>query len=601
MHRISAPSGTFTAWGGLLLAGLLPVLGCQVAAPPAPALVPSDEVTLHVVLTADFHGHLTAQTLSLPGERTVELGGSALFGGYVANLRRASPGRVLLLDAGDDFAGSLEADTFQGRPVVQLFRLLGYDAAALGNHEFDFGPGRLTELLQEASHPVLAANVLDALRDEPATKLGIRPTLLLERGGVLVGIVGLASTETPMTTLPRYTEGLRFVALAPVLSARAAELRQAGAQVVIGLLHDGGDCRGAGELDDLTGCEADSPIFQLARELPAGSVDLLAGGHTHGTVARRVAGIPVVVPGALGRSFGRVDLVLSRRQGRVLPEKTVVHPLQSICSSFLAGTRECDPRSGSRAPGAAATGEELAARPLVPAQYASAPVLPDPAIQAALKPVLEQVSELQRRPLGVVAASSLTKAYLGESELGNLIADSLLWAVPEAQVAIHNSGGIRAEVAPGPITFGEVYAVMPFDNRVTLVTMTGAQLRELLDVGFSGRHGVAQIAGLRVVVDPRRARPVVSLAFADGRPVEPEARVGVVTNDYLAGGGSGTAAFFASLPPGAVEVREQRLREAIAGYLEDLGRQGLVVDDPARPLLDPAHPRATLLAPYPER
>jgi len=552
-------------------------LGGCAGPPPEQAAAAPDEVAISVLLTTDFHGHLAAAESSLPDGRILRRGGSALLGSYVANLRRAQPDGVLLLDAGDTLTGSLEANRSRGEPVLRAYELLGYAAMALGNHDLDLGQEVLRERIQQASFPVLAANVRDDAGQLPAW---LRSGVLIERKGLRIGILGLATPETPSTTMVSNTKGLRFEDPVPAATAEARRLRAAGAQLVIALLHDGGACSGAGAVDDLEGCDLAAPVFRLARSLPAGLVDLVAGGHTHSYVAKLVDGRPVVVAGSQGQVFGRVDFVVSRAKG-VISAKTKLHPLQSVCEQVFEGTGECDPR---RAQGA-----------LVPATYAGAPVLPDPAVSKALAPVLAATEALRARPLGLRALRPVTRDYGGESPLGNLICDALLAAEPEAQVALMNSGGIRADLPAGPLTFGLLHAVMPFGNHLARFELSGAELRELLAANLRGGHGRLQVGGLQVsAANATPGAGDLRLQLRDGRVVADGDRVAVVANDYLALGGGGFGALAPRLQERGLDIRPTLVLDAVVAYLEEMGRQGRDLNDEGSPLADPARPRIAL-------
>lgn len=563
------------AWMGVVALALV-ATGCR-GERPGGATPLDDEVTLHFVVTTDVHGHLRPEVHTLPDGSTVAQGGAALLGGYIGNLRRRRPGRVVLLDVGDSLSGTLEANHFAGRPVLQAYSLLGYDALALGNHEFDLGRAVLEQRAAESSFPILAANVeRTGAEGGPFAPPGVGATHMLERDGVRVGIVGLATEETASTTMASHVAGLRFVDPVPVARARVTELRERGAQVVVVMLHDGASCKGDGPAEGLEGCDPEHPLFRLAQALEPGSVDLLLGGHTHSRVVRRVGGLPVVVAGYHGRWFGRVDLTVSRRTGRVLPERTELFPLQPVCDRAYAEGGGCDPKQ--RDGGA-----------LAPASYEGAPVAPDGAVQTALQPVLAAVAKVKARPLGAVAANELGRAYRAESELGNLICDALLATTPEASVAIYNSGGIRATVDAGPITYGDLHAVLPFGNRVTLTELTGAQLTRLLAANLQSSHGALQVGGLFVAAGAPDAAPVLTLP--GGGPVVASARYTVVTNDYLAGGGSAFAALVRDGEAPQRRVLERSVLDAVSKYLGDLGRQGREVDSPDQPLIDPRRPR----------
>ena len=194
--------------------------GSQPTAPKQPGIEPKEGggKTLTLVATTDLHGHIEA----LP-----------LLSSYVQRLRnlRSQDGGVLLLDAGDYLQGTLDSNQEEGRVVVQAYRALGYDAVALGNHEFDFGPagdaspspgvdlfGALRARIREAGHPVLSANLIDArTRRRPAWR-GLGDSVLVEVAGIQVGLVGGLTEETPKIVMPAYFEGLDVAPLAPRLN-----------------------------------------------------------------------------------------------------------------------------------------------------------------------------------------------------------------------------------------------------------------------------------------------------------------------------------------------------------------------------------------------
>jgi len=567
--------GRRVARAGALTLALI-ALGCS-SGTVGGGVAAEDEVTLHFVVTTDVHGHLRAKVHALPEGGELREGGAALLGGYVANLRRKRPGRVVLLDVGDTLTGTLEANHFGGSPVVRAYGLLGYDAMALGNHEFDLGRAVLEQRAAEASFPILAANVMRAGVDSGRwSPPGLEATRIVERDGIRVGLLGLATEETKSTTMASHVSGLRFVDPLPVAQAKAAELREAGAQVVVALLHDGASCKRGGPPEDLSRCDLTQPLFRLAKGLEPGSVDLLLGGHTHSHVVRRVGDLPVVVAGYHGRWFGRVDLTVSRSKGRVLPKRTVLHPLQPVCERVYEPGGGCDPR-------------RAAGKRLVAATYEGAPVRPDGALRAQLEPVFAAVAAVKARPLGAVAASELTRAYRAESELGNLICDALLKATPEAQVALFNAGGIRANVDAGPITFGDLHAVLPFGNRVSVVQLSGAQLLRVIVANLKSSHGALQVGGMVVSAGAPGSEPVLTLA--DGTQTKPDGRYAVVTNDYLASGGSAFGALIRAGVNLDSHDKQRTVLDVVAAYLAAQGAQGQQIDSPDAPLLDPQRPR----------
>src|SRR5215467_12233581 len=293
---------------------------------------------LSVVGTNDLHGGV----LEADGR-----GGLALLDGYLHNLRGARArdgGAVVLLDAGDLFQGTLESNLNEGEVVIAAYNAIGYDAAAIGNHEFDFGPsgpsvfpqgpeddprGALRARASQAHFPFLAANIIDKNTGRPVSWDHVKPSTMLNVNGVKIGVVGLATTETLGATLSANTGDLAIAPLAPALEAEARRLREAGATIVIATAHAGGRCTKFDNPADVSSCEPNAEIFGVARALPSGLVDGIVAGHRHEGIAHEVAGIPIISAFSNGRAFGRVDLTVDRTSGRVIAKR--LFPPHDIC------------------------------------------------------------------------------------------------------------------------------------------------------------------------------------------------------------------------------------------------------------------------------
>ena len=250
----------------------------------------SVSVTLSIVGTTDLHGNVFGSD----GH-----GGLELLGGYLDNLhaaRAADGGAVVLIDAGDTYQAGIESDLSEGAIVVDAYNALGYTAAVIGNHEFDFGPvddagahqmlgtdsrGALQARAAQAKFPYLAANLIDETTGEPVHWPNVRPSALLDIAGVKVGIVGIMTIDALRATLATNVHGLRVAPLAPAVATEAAKLRAAGATLVIVGAHAGGACAEFTNPTDLSSCDDEAEIFRLARSLPRGLVDVIAAGHTH--------------------------------------------------------------------------------------------------------------------------------------------------------------------------------------------------------------------------------------------------------------------------------------------------------------------------------
>src|SRR5262249_58637060 len=240
--------------------------------------------------TSDLHG------AAFPRDG---IGGLPLLSGYVNDLRAARAtdhGAVLLVDSGDTFQGGVESNLSEGALVVAAYGAMGYTAEAIRNHDFDFGAldspaarqlpgdarGALKARAAEAHYPFLAANLIDETTGRPVAWPNVRPSVVVEAAGVKVGIMGVMTIDALRSTLAANVRGLRVAPLAPAIAAEAAALRAGGADVVIVAAHAGGRCDRLDRADDLTSCDADSEIFEVARRLPHALVDVIAAGHTHG-------------------------------------------------------------------------------------------------------------------------------------------------------------------------------------------------------------------------------------------------------------------------------------------------------------------------------
>ena len=534
---------------------------------PTPSAEPAQLVLSFLGLN-DLHGRLRA----LPA-----------FGGYANNLRRVRAqdgGAVVLVDAGDMFQGTLESNLNEGAAVIAAYRSLGVAVAALGNHEFDFGAvgetssgdpqGAIRARISEAAFPILSANlVVRGSHDLPAWDK-LRRSVILPIDGVRVGFVGLLTRETPSIVMSAWFAGLDVDPLAPALVKEAHNLREQGAEVVIAVAHAGADCKDFTVPTELGSCSRDAEIFDVARALPAGSVDAIFAGHTHAGVAQVVNGVPIVEAYSRARAFSRVDLHLDRATHRVL--ETKLFPPHDLCP-MLAEGGDC---------------------PLV--DYEGQPTTLDLAVAQAIAPALAQAEQRREAPLGCTVSEAMSCEHGSESALGNLFADLLREAVPGADVAILNGGSLRADLPAGELSYGELFEAMPFDNLVARIQLTGAELKRAILAHLAhDAHGLISISGLHIDARCGRKGPELKLLRANGREVSDRETLLLATSDYLATGGDGLLAPL-KLAPARIQIDTSgTFRDALARSLKR--HPQLSPRDPA--IFDPAHPRLALSSPRP--
>ncbi|HXM75536.1 MAG TPA: metallophosphatase, partial [Thermoanaerobaculia bacterium] len=291
------------SWLPLLLA-----IGCagsparQQAPQPGPGFPTGQGRTLTVVGINDTHGALLSAPAPkwLWAETRAEVGGAEWFAGYLHAIRaesRENGGAVIVLDGGDAFQGTMISNHFGGRSVTDVYNAVGVAAAALGNHEFDFGLPVLKERIAQAKYPLLAANVfVKGTRQRPDW---LPASALLDAGGVKVGIIGLATRETPLATNPEFVADLDFVEGGPEAAREADALRARGATVVL-------ICAHAGPFPP------ENEIQRIA-EAVRGKVDAIVSGHHHVSIGPPplvVAGIPIVQSGSKLQSFSVIELSL---------------------------------------------------------------------------------------------------------------------------------------------------------------------------------------------------------------------------------------------------------------------------------------------------
>jgi 2',3'-cyclic-nucleotide 2'-phosphodiesterase (5'-nucleotidase family) len=468
---------------------------------PNPTPLPSPSArTLRIISTNDFHGAFESRADSAGIRR----GGAAHVAAVIARARAECATRTncesVLLDGGDMFQGSAPSNRTFGATVVELYNRLRYTAAALGNHEWDWGRDSLRARMREARFPILAANVRFADgRDVP----WIPDDTLLTVGPLKVGVIGITTIETPRVTMAINVADLRFPEPAPIVNERARALRARGADAVVVVAHSGAFCRGS------TGTPScDGEIVALARGITE-RVDAIVSGHTHSIVETRVNGIPIVQARSHGRAVGIIDVPLGGG------EPTVA--IQSVTADS-SGT--------------------------------------DLAIDSLVRRVVAAVAAEMARPI-VQVAEPLRRSGR-EYALGQLIADAQR-AAGKADVAVMNNGGIRADLPAGQATYGSLFEIQPFANSLYRVTVRGRDLRAYIEklVERESSPGV-HVSGISVVYAP--AKPagarVVSVTMANGQPLRDDGTYTLVMSNFMLGGGDGLGLGTAAIKTEPLEISD---------------------------------------------
>ena len=525
----------------------------------------SDLIVLSVIGTNDVHGEL------LP---TRNKGGLTTFSGYVAALRSAREedgGAVLLIDAGDMWQGTLESNVTEGATVVEAYNELAYTAAAIGNHEFDFGPvgelavpenatddprGALRQRATEAQFPILAANVIDTLTNEVVDWDNVMPSILIEAAGIKVGIVGVVTAQALQTTIAANTVGLEIESLSAAIIRESTELRAIGADIVIVTAHAGSRCTEFHDPLDLSTCNHNEEIFLVAKALPAGLVDLIVAGHSHGGIAHIVNGIAITSAFAKTYAFSRVDFSIDRGTNKVL--RRDVYPPQVNCPAFDVSTGDC-----------VWVSTETTATTI--ARYEGRTVEPLASIVEIANRARAYVANIKQEKLGVTLETPITLDGNPESSLANLMLDAQLASI-DADIAMYNvSGGIRADLPAGELTYGSVFKILPFDNRVVILDVSGREMRKIIAEQVKVGRRRAGFSGMQVFVDCQDDMMTIEMVLNNGHAIDDDDRVRIATNDFLATGGD--AIFTPAMPADGFDYDDdpRSVRGVVANWLRAHG------------------------------
>jgi 5'-nucleotidase len=414
---------------------------------------------------------------------------------------------VIVLDAGDQFQGSLFYTTYKGKDAVEFMNRIGFDAMAVGNHEFDDGPAVLAAFIDEAQFPVLSGNT----RVDPAETVlhgKIEEWTILDLGGEKVGILSVLATDTDITSAPG--PNVTFVDEIDYLKDAVARLEAEGINKIILLSH--------------VGLPRDQEIAAAVD-----GIDVIVGGHSHTLLSNTVEGAPPYPTNVKNPSGKDVPIVQAYAYSKYVGELRVVFDGDGNVVS--------------------ATGDTI---------LLDNSVTPDPEIEARVKELAAPIEELKLRVIAETTApidGSRETCRARECEMGNLVADAMLDRVRSQgiQIAIQNGGGLRASIDAGEVTMGEILTVLPFQNTLATFQLSGADIEASLEAGLSqieeGKGRFPQVAGLRYTFDPSVAPNEGRLqsveVMENGRwvPLDPEKIYGVVTNNFMRGGGDGYELF----------------------------------------------------------
>ncbi len=516
---------------------------------PVSAATKPASVDVQILSLNDFHGALDP-SLTKPSSTDQTTwyyrGGAEYLANFVSAATITNPNTVKVV-AGDMFGASpLLSALFHDEPTVMAFNLMGFDFAATGNHEYDEGWQELLRMQNGGCHPTdgcypgfpvfpgasfkyLSANVI---RLDTAETLF--PTFMVKQyGNVKVGFIGIALETTPTIVVPSAVADLEFLPEVATINQYVKFLKDTqNIKTIVVLLHDG-----AGAAANYNACNSTDPFFtNLVMKIDP-EVDALISGHTHNAyncqirVKKNYDPMVVTSAGYNGRYLTDIDLTISSTSGQVIGKSANNIPVET---PFLTA-------------------------------------IPDPTMKALLDQYRVASAPLANRVVGSITADIFRAGNAaGESALGDVLADAQLEATSqvgygEAIVGMTNPGGIRTDLlynqisggeAPGEVTYAEAFAVQPFSNSLVTMTLTGAQIKTVLEQQFIGCGQLPPPVGGQKILQvsagftyswsssaPACSKIDPTTIKINGVPVDPSASYRITVNNFLAAGGDNFAGF----------------------------------------------------------
>ena len=480
------------------------------------ALAQGGDYTLTVLHTNDVHARVMQFSSSGGSCSEEDAAAGECFGGVARRVTkideiRAEGGNMLLVDAGDQFLGTLFYTQYKGEEAQRFMNQMAYDAMVIGNHEFDDGPGTLGSFIRGAEFPVLAAN-LD-VANEPDLAGLVQPYVVLEVGGQQIGLVGYTTEDIDILSSPG--PNVTVNTIEPAVTAAVGELQAMGVNKIVALSH-------AGYGRDKVVAAAVSGI------------DVIVGGHTHTYLSSSDADAEGPYPTVIDSPAGEPVLIVSAGElGRYLGRLDVTFDGNGVATSWGGDPILLD-----------------------------ASVAEDADTLAAVNAMNEPLDALRSQIIGSASVDlngERSSCRFEECNMGNLISDAILWATAGegTQIVFQNGGGIRASIAAGEVSLGDVIEVLPFGNTIATFDLKGEHVWAALENGVSraenpeneGTGRFAQVGGLRYTWNPElpAGSRIVSAEVknADGSysPLDLNATYKVATNNYERNGGDDYSMF----------------------------------------------------------
>ncbi|GGA77606.1 5'-nucleotidase C-terminal domain-containing protein [Ornithinibacillus halotolerans] len=452
----------------------------------------SNIVEVQFLSMNDLHGKIDQEYFVDPdGDGVSDMYGRLDYTAAAIKEREAENPNTLIVHAGDMIGGSSPVSgLLQDEPTVEIMEEIGFDVGTVGNHEFDEGLDELLRMVNGGDHPegkgtegydgmnfpILCANCVY----EDTGERFLDPYYIAEVDGVEIGFIGVNTVETVNMVMPSSLEGVAFTDETDAVNEAVAELKEQDIRAIVVLAHMPAYQSGA----SATGAAAD-----LANTVDD-EVDIIFAAHNHVVNNAVVDNKLIVQANEYGKAFADVDVQINRTTGDIISkEAEIVFVKQS--------------------------------------EYT-----PDPVVAETLAFYADAIAPIINEEVGY-NAQDLTGSYANDSDhgLGNLIADGMKWTM-DSDFAMQNGGGIRDVLLAGPVTWGELYNILPFGNTLMTVEIKGADLYPILNKQLSGYGADYSIAGFHYTFNPE-LQQVVDITLPDGSPIDMDAVYTLTVNNYM--------------------------------------------------------------------
>ncbi len=543
-----------------------------------------------IVGTNDIHGRVVPALESYGENPTkVKASGLTLLSSYLDALSFEWGDKLLWLDAGDQFQGSLESNLFKGKPMVDFFNFKNeiQKASAIGNHEFDFGFQVLSSRMRNSNFNRLAANIFKRNSNKIAKFPNTSRSKLFSVGKIVVGVIGLTTTQTPFTTAQNVSR-IEFRNYPEIVIKESKKLRNAGANIIVLTTHVGNTCTKGDFLDlvrldvrtssteQKTNCTESDEIYQLLKALPYGTVDGIVGGHLHLLTHHFINGIPVIQAENFARHFNVLYFKFDMWKGKLVSSQTVIEGPVAVCEKVPIGETTCY-KNNLKNPLAKDTIFE-------DVEFHGYPIEEDQTARDELKTYIAEADKYNNKVLAILN-NKLYNSAEKESELGNFITNAIQNRTG-SDFVIYNKGGIRINwETTGNFTYSQLFQTLPFDSFIYKVELLGSEIKKMMEIIQKGIKGFYHTFGFRqeVCSSPHK---LLNLTLNDGSPIINDKVYSVSLIDFLKNGGDD----FKDVVKVVVfknPVNYEESKVIVEAYMAKVK----IIDSPDRPLIDPLRPR----------